>query len=88
MNESSRSGPRRGSHVVTIDIYNAAKLILDHRREDADTYAAERANALLKQGDLDGSLIWRRVLVAVIELQRGSGDGEGDLMIQDTVRSG
>jgi hypothetical protein len=58
------------------DIYHAAKVLIDQRGENAAVFAAERANALLDEGDLDGLLVWRRILAAVMELQRERGDGE------------
>ena len=38
------------------DIYHAAKLLIDQRGENAAAFAAGRANALLDEDDLDGSL--------------------------------
>ncbi len=32
--------------------------------------AAQRADAMLERGDMDGAAVWRRVLAAVKELQR------------------
>jgi hypothetical protein len=58
------------------DIYRAAKLLIDQRGENAAAFAAERANVLLDEDDLDGSLTWRRILAAIMELQRERGDGE------------
>jgi hypothetical protein len=52
------------------DIMRAAKLLIDQHREDAALLAARRANELLEEGDLDGSAVWQRILVAIGELQR------------------
>ena len=38
--------------------------------------AAERADELLESGDFEGAAIWRSILAAIEELQRGRLDGE------------
>jgi hypothetical protein len=58
------------------DIYRAAKLIMDQQGEEAATFAAGRAELLLEEDDIDGALVWRRILAAIEELQRGPGEGE------------
>jgi hypothetical protein len=58
------------------DIFRAAKLVIDQRGEDAAMFAAGRADQLLEEGDLDGSAVWRRILAAIEELQRGPREGE------------
>jgi hypothetical protein len=35
-----------------------------------------RADELLQGGDIDGAMVWRRILAAVDELQRGRREGE------------
>jgi hypothetical protein len=51
------------------DIWRAALMIKRHG-EDAPIEAAQRADELFDQGDLDGAAVWRRILHAVEELQR------------------
>jgi len=58
------------------DIYQAAKLIMDKQGEEAATFAAGRAELLLEEDDIDGALVWRRILAAIEELQRGRREGE------------
>ena len=58
------------------DIYHAAKLVIDREGEGAATFAADRADALLEKGDLDGSAVWRRILAAIEELQRERREDE------------
>ncbi len=58
------------------DIFRAAKLMIDQHGEDAAIRAAQRADELLEEGDLDGATVWRRILEAIEELQRGRRDGE------------
>jgi hypothetical protein len=58
------------------DIWRAAKLLLDQHGERAALWAAQRADELLEQGDLDGTAVWRRIAATMQELQRGMRDGE------------
>ena len=58
------------------DIFRAAKLLIDQHGEDAALRAAQRADELLEEGDLDGSAVWGRILAAVEELRRGRREGE------------
>ena len=57
------------------DIFRAAKLLIDQHREDAPLRAAQRAGELLKDGDVERSAVWGRILAAVTELQRGRREG-------------
>ncbi len=52
-----------------LDIYRAAKLVMDQHGQDAAFHAAQRADAVLDAGDLDGAATWRRVLDAIKQLQ-------------------
>ena len=58
------------------DIFRAAKLLIDQHGEDAAIRAAQRTDALLEEGDVDGAMVWRRILGAIDELQRGRRIGE------------
>ena len=62
--------------IPDLDIYRAAKLLVDRHGEDAPIRAAERADELLEDGDTEGAAIWRAIVVAIEELQRGRLDGE------------
>ena len=53
-----------------IDIYRAAKLVIDRHGEEASLYAAARTAVLAGEGDVEGATIWRRITAAVEELQR------------------
>jgi hypothetical protein len=59
-----------------LDIYRAAKLLIDKHGDEAALCAAGRADQLLDGGDNLGSAIWRRIAAAVEELQRGRKAGE------------
>ena len=51
------------------DIYRSAKLLIDqYGAVEAEVHAAQRADALLEAGDLDGRQVWLRILEAVKEL--------------------
>jgi hypothetical protein len=52
------------------DIWRAAQLIVKRHGADARIVAAQRADELFQEGDLDGAAIWKRILHAVEELQR------------------
>ena len=62
--------------IPDLDIYRAAKLLTDQHGEDASLRAAERADVLLKEGDVEGSAVWRAIGAAIAELQRERLPGE------------
>ena len=53
-----------------LDIYRAAKLIIDRHGDDAVLQATGRSDFLLEEGAAEGAAIWRRIMVAIEELQR------------------
>jgi hypothetical protein len=62
--------------IPDLDIYRAAKFLVDQHGEDAPIRAAERADELLEAGDTEGAAIWRAIMGAIEELQRRRHDGE------------
>ena len=56
------------------DVYRAAKLVIDQHGEDAGDFAARRADLLMEEGDADEA--WRRILEAIVELQRERREDE------------
>jgi hypothetical protein len=58
------------------NIFRAAKLLIDQHGGEAATFAAGRADDLLEEGDIEGSAVWRRILAAIEELQRGPREDE------------
>ncbi len=63
--------------IPDLDIYRAANALIKKHGKDAPIHAAIRAVAMLDKGDLGGYAVWRRILRAVGELQRGEpGPGE------------
>ncbi len=53
-----------------LDIYRTANVLVKHYGKEADLEAAQRADAMLEKGSLDGQRVWKRVLAAVKEIQR------------------
>lgn len=51
-----------------IDIYRAAKLLIDHHGTKAPAEAARLAAEQIAVGDVQGHATWRRVAAAVEEL--------------------
>jgi hypothetical protein len=58
-----------------LDIYRAAKLIIDQHGAEAVLYAAHRADLLLGEGDGLGSATWRR-LSATLVIRRLRADDQ------------
>ena len=52
-----------------IDIWRAAKLLIDRHGDTATAEAMIRADALAAQGDAVGKVVWLRILEAIEELQ-------------------
>jgi hypothetical protein len=55
--------------IPDLDIYRAAKLLIDQHDQEAPIRAAERADDLLEAGDIEGAAIWRAILGAIEELK-------------------
>ena len=53
-----------------LDIYRAAKLVIDRHGEDAVLFAEARAVVLAGEGDVEGGAIWLPIKAAVEDLQR------------------
>ena len=51
-----------------LDVYRAAKILVDEHGRDAPIRAAQRIDDLRDRGDLDGCAVWRRILKACDEL--------------------
>jgi hypothetical protein len=52
------------------DLWRAAQLMIKRHGEDAPVVAAQRADELFEEGDLDGAALWRRITAAIEDLQR------------------
>ncbi len=53
-----------------IDIYRAAKLLIDKHGDEADIIAIKRAIKMLDDGDVDGYAVWKRIAGAINDTQR------------------
>ena len=62
--------------IADPDYLYAAKIVIEHYGRGAASHCAKRANHLLRIGDMDGNTVWRRILAAIEELQRGRREGE------------
>ena len=62
--------------IIDLDIFRAAKVLIDQHGNDAPTQAAQRADKLLDKGDVDGSVVWLRILEAIEELRRSRRENE------------
>ncbi len=60
--------------IDDMDIWRAAKLLVDRHGDEAPIHAAMRADEMLAEGDVDGQRIWKRILSAIEELLRGRRD--------------
>ena len=56
--------------ILDIDVYRAAKLLIDQHGDEAVLHAVGRADFLLEEGDFEGAAVWRTILGAIKELQR------------------
>ena len=64
--------------ISDLDIYRAANVIIERYGKEAQIHSTKRASAMLDKGDLDAYAVWKRILLAVEELQEtvpGSGVG-------------
>jgi hypothetical protein len=63
--------------TADLDIWRVANLLVKRHGEDAAIVAAQGADKLLAAGDMEGEIIWKRIVAAVNELQRQTpGPGE------------
>ncbi len=53
-----------------IDIYRSASVLIREHGAGAALEAAQRADALLASGDMDGCAVWKRIVAAVEEIER------------------
>ena len=56
--------------VGNLDIYRSASVLIREHGEDAALEAAQRADAMLERGDMEGLAVWKRIITAVEEIQR------------------
>ncbi len=62
--------------TIDIDIYRAARAIIDTRGEKASVRAAKMVNEQLEKGNIEGAAVWKKILRVVKEWlgkERSSG---------------
>ena len=58
-------------HTISdLDLWRAANLMIERHGDDTALVAAQRADELLAAGDIEGQLVWKRIIAAINELQR------------------
>ena len=57
--------------IGRIDLWRAAKLMVDRYGSEAEIQAAMRADEHLASGNLDGRMTWLLTMGAIRDLQRG-----------------
>ena len=63
--------------ISDLDIYRTATVLIREYGEDAAVEAAQRADSMLEKGDLEGQAVWKRIMLAVEDIQRTElGPGE------------
>jgi len=60
--------------IEEIDVWRAAKMLVDQHGDEAPVHAAMRVDDMLERGDLEGRQVWKRILEAVEDLLRDRGD--------------
>ncbi len=53
-----------------LDIYRSANVLIREHGEGAALEAAQRADAMLEKGDMEGCAVWKRIVAAVEEIER------------------
>lgn len=58
------------ARIADIDVWRAAKQIIDIHPADPEMAAAQRADAAYEQGDMFNFDLWTRITKAVTELEK------------------
>jgi hypothetical protein len=58
------------------DIFRAAMLVIGQQGTNAADFALQRAAKLIEDGDVEGAMVWRGILEAIVLLQRERREGE------------
>ena len=64
--------------ISNLDTYRSANELIEQHGEDAPILAAMRADELMAAGDMEGRVVWIRIVKAVEELlsEERPGDAE------------
>jgi hypothetical protein len=55
--------------IDDIDVYRAAQLVMQQHGNDAADFASDYADELLATGDVEGSVVWTKIVRAIDEIQ-------------------
>ena len=61
--------------MEAIDVWRTAHVMLKEYGAEAELLAAQRADALLDLGDPEGFAVWKRVVAAIVDLERKKPSG-------------
>lgn len=65
------------SSIADLDIWRAANILIKQHGAESAIIAAQRADALLEAGDMEGQRVWKRIAAACAEmLRRDRANGE------------
>ena len=53
-----------------LDIFRTANVLIRNHGDGVALEAAQRADAMLERGDMDGCAVWKRIVAAVEEIER------------------
>ena len=56
--------------ISDIEVWRSANVLLKTHGTNVDLVSAQRADELLAEGDVEGQLVWLRIIKAIKELQR------------------
>ncbi len=58
--------------ISDLDVYRTANVLIREHGDEAGLKAAQRADAMLEKGSLDGQRVWKRVMAAEAESSIGT----------------
>lgn len=59
-----------------LDVWRAANLMMKRYGRDAAIVAAQRADELLAKGDVEGQIVWKRIVLALVEWEKAAPEGK------------
>lgn len=69
------SAPLDTQLIPDIDVWRSTNVLMKRYGKDAALEAAQRADAMLEKGDMDGCRVWKRILKAIEEMEREMPEG-------------
>jgi hypothetical protein len=62
----------RDRQMTDPDVFECARLLVERYGDSAEFHCGARIGVMIDQGDKIGEAVWKRVLAAIRELQRGT----------------